>query len=58
MTVREFLSITGAKIWHECHWSLAQTDEQARAWFENRGLTGFLYRVPFGWWLAQKGENE
>jgi len=52
ITVPEFLKITGATRWHEAHWSLAGTLEQARAWFAERGITGEIYRVPFGWWCV------
>jgi len=53
MTPREFLEKTHATRWHECHWSLAGTIEQARAWFADHGITGAIYQVPFGWWCVE-----
>ena len=52
MTVREFLQTTNAAYWHEAHWSLAATEEQAQAWFAQQGIRGKLYRVPYGWWCV------
>lgn len=50
MTVKEFLQM-GYTSWAECHYSIAATEEQARAWFTAHGLNGTMYRVPFGYWM-------
>ena len=54
MTVKQFLTETKATAWAECHWSLAGTMEQAEAWFAERGITGAIYQVPFGFWMVQE----
>ena len=54
ITVKQFLTETKATSWHECHWSLAGTKEQAAAWFNAKGITGTIYQVPFGFWMVQE----
>ena len=54
ITVKQFLTETKATAWAECHWSLAGTMEQAEAWFAERGITGAIYQVPFGFWMVQE----
>jgi len=49
-TIKDFLR-HGYTRWVEIHWTRAGTEEQARALFAQRGLTGTFYRVQFGYWM-------